>query len=255
MAVIDSWGLRPDPSRNPLTASPRRYWSQSDEDGILEQILFRIGLKSAGVFIEYGVGDGAVCNTLALLAKGWRGVWISNQDIIFTPRQGGRLVFKQTWVTQSNIFPLTEAAVARLGANGVGAPNVDVVSRDLDGNDYHFTKKLLEAGIAPRVWISEYNARFPVGVNWIMAHDDEHTWGEDDFYGASISAFSSLFEHHGYFPVACSARGANVFFVRNEFIDAFDDVPRNLEVGYQPPLPASTRWGHSVSARTLESQT
>lgn len=257
LAIIDSWGLTPDRSRNPLTAHPRRYFSQTDEDGILEQILSRIGMNTEGVFVEYGVGDGTVCNTVALLARGWKGVWISNEDLIFTPRPGGRLVYQQAWVTLGDIVRLTVNGLARLRSSdkAVGLEDVDVVSFDLDGNDYHFSKALLEAGLRPRAWIAEYNAKFPVGVSWVMKQDDAHTWKLDDYYGASISAFASLFEDHGYFPVACSAQGASVFFVRNEYSSMFDDVPRDLAVIYQPPLPGSTRWGHPVSRRTLESLT
>lgn len=255
-AVIDSWGLLPDRSVNPLTAHPRCYWSQSDEDGILEEILLRTGPSDEGVFIEYGVGNGAQCNTVALLAKGWQGAWISGEDLMFSPREGGRLAFEQAWITRDNIMQLTNTALARLSGSDANDPKgVDVVSLDLDGNDLHLAEVLLKAGIMPRVWIAEYNARFPVGTYWVMDYDASHTWKEDDFYGASISAFASAFRDHGYFPVACSVSGANVFFVRDDFRGAFDDVPQDLRTLYQPQFSASVQWGHKISARTLESLT
>jgi len=249
--VVDAWELRPSRSRNPLTIQARRYWSQADEDGILEEILLRTGPTDGGVFIEFGVGNGAECNTLALLARGWKGAWIGGEDLSFTPRPGGRLHFQKAWVTRANLEALTQSARRTLGDS-----IIDVVSLDFDGNDYHFTSLLLQNGLRPRVWISEYNARLPVGVNWVMEYNDTHRWAGDDYFGASISAFAELFQGYGYFPVACSAQGANIFFVQNDFLENFLDVPKTLEVIYQPPLyalsPSST---HSPSPRTLSSLT
>lgn len=255
-SVIHSWDLLTDRADNPLTAHPRRYWSQADEDGILEQILKRTGPESNGAFIEYGVGDGSQCNTLVLLSKGWTGAWISGEELIFEPRAKGRLMFERTWITRANIVELTHQVLARLGDSPtVGIADVDVVSLDLDGNDFHFTEELLNSSLKPRVWIAEYNARFPVGSQWVMPYDHSHTWRLDDYYGASISSLAALFEQHGYFPVACSAQGANVFFVRQDFSEYFDDVPKDLCSLYRPLLPASAKWGHPISARTLESMT
>ncbi len=256
LSATSSWAILTDRPGNPLTAWPRRYWSQSDEDGILAEILKRTGSPSNGVFVEYGVGDGTECNTLALLAMGWAGVWISGEQLIFEPRPDGRLIFERTWVTRKNVVELARGALARLGGSSeIGPADVDVVSLDLDGNDFHFTEDLLNLGFKPRVWIAEYNAHFPIGAQWIMPYDEEHTWKGDDYFGASISSFASLFGRFGYFPVACSATGANIFFVREDFSSNFDDVPQDLESLYRPLVPATRKWGHKVSAKTLESLT
>lgn len=256
MSAVSSWAALADRPENPLTMSPRRYWSQADEDGILERILERTGPSLDGVFVEYGVGDGSQCNTLALLAKGWSGVWISGEQLVFAPRPGGRLVFEQAWVTRRNIVELTHATFGRLrNTSNVPPVDVDVVSLDLDGNDIHFSEELLNSGIRPRVWIAEYNARFPVGSQWVMPYNEAHIWAEDDYFGASISSYAALFRRFGYFPVACSAQGANIFFVREDYSEKFDDVPQNLDALYRPLLRASRNWGHEVSAKTLESLT
>lgn len=256
MSAANSWASLTDRPGNPLTTCPQRYWSQADEDGILGRILERTGPSSNGVFIEYGVGDGSQCNTLVLLAMGWSGAWISGEQLVFVPRRGGRLVFERAWVTRRNIVELTNSVLARLrGSFEVDRAVVDVVSLDLDGNDFHFTEELLNAGIRPRVWIAEYNARFPVGSQWVMPYNEGHVWAEDDYFGASISAFTALFERFGYFPVACSAQGANVFFVREDYRGNFDDVPKDLGSLYRPLLRASRKWGHEVSPKTLESLT
>ena len=251
--MIEKWGLRPDRTINPLTRNPRRYWSQADEDGILEHILDRIGSNVHGFFLEYGVGDGRECNTLALLSRGWSGGWISGQELIFRPHPAGRLIFQQAWITIDNILSLTNFALERMEAASRG---IDVISVDLDGNDYHFTKVLLEAGIRPKVWISEYNARFPVGSRWVMPYRHHHEWAGDDYFGASISSFADLLEEHGYFPAACSAQGSNVFFVENALRNSFKDIPTELADLYQPPMYSlAPNWAHKPSALTLSSLT
>ena len=255
-SVTSSWTLLTERSDNPLTTPARRYWSQADEDGILEQILKRTGSPDDGVFLEYGVGDGSQCNTLLLLSLGWRGGWVSGEPLIFEPRPGGRLAFERAWVTRKNVVELGQKALARLaGPSETTLADVDVVSLDLDGNDFHFTEELLSSGLRPRVWIAEYNARFPVGSQWVMPYNETHTWNEGDYFGAAISAFAELFERFGYFPVACSAQGANVFFVRDDYRENFQDVPKDLHSLYRPLLRATRKWGHEVSAQTLESLT
>ena len=52
-----------------------KVYSQSDEDGILEEIFKRIGI-SQKKFIELGVQDGKECNTTYLLKSGWSGLWV-----------------------------------------------------------------------------------------------------------------------------------------------------------------------------------
>ena len=52
-----------------------RQRSQNDEDGIIEEIFRRLGIEN-GTFCEIGVENGLECNSLYLLHKGWRGVWV-----------------------------------------------------------------------------------------------------------------------------------------------------------------------------------
>jgi len=63
-------------------ASPRRLnrfgwraFSQSDEDGMIQEIFRRIGTTDRR-FVELGAGDGSENNTAYLLACGWSGGWV-----------------------------------------------------------------------------------------------------------------------------------------------------------------------------------
>lgn len=67
---------------NERNASPKRLmkfgrksFSQSDEDGLIEEVFRRIGERSRK-FVEIGVQSGVESNTTNLLAKGWSGAWV-----------------------------------------------------------------------------------------------------------------------------------------------------------------------------------
>jgi len=249
LEVSKAWNEHSRRAKNPLTANPRSYFSQSDEDGILEKILVRIGKSDSGKVIEFGVGRGNENNSLALLAKGWRGYWVGGEELCFEIPKTDRLGFSKSWITLENILDFSVTAKEFLGEG-----EIDLVSLDLDGNDYHFTEKLLTSGLRPKVWVSEYNAKFPVGAEWVMPYDENHAWTGDDYYGASFTSFTKLFRTHGYFPVACSISGANVFFVSNEFRNQFLDLEMTEDEIYEPPAyHLVRRWGHRKSPKTLES--
>lgn len=240
-------------SINPLTARPNIHFSQANEDSILERIFARIlpvdNSISDNSFLEYGPGDGLENNSLNLIAKGWKGGWIGNENLAFNIPNKSRLNYLQGWVNLSNIIELSEKAIPRKSWS-----DVDLVSLDFDGNDYHFTEKLLNEGLLPKVWVQEYNAKFPPLTSWVMPYNSEHVRTEaDDYWGASFLAFCELFKRFNYMPVACSAQGANVFFVRNEYSILFTDIPKNVTELYVPSLPIIPTVGYKTSPKTVES--
>src|SRR5437588_4792407 len=59
-----------------LRAFERRVYSQNGEDGIIQEILGRVG-TAAEFFVEIGVESGRECNCARLaLQEEWRGVFI-----------------------------------------------------------------------------------------------------------------------------------------------------------------------------------
>lgn len=234
---------------NPLNKFGAKYFSQADEDGITLEVVRRLGVVN-GTFAELGVGDGLENNTLILLASGWRGCWIGGQDLAFNPNiNPARLVFIKSWISLENIVASLRTGFARIAAS-----NVDVVSLDLDGNDYYFVREILKAGILPKLFIVEYNAKFPPPIKWTIKYDGDHHWDGTDYYGASIALFSELFAKYSYTLVCCNAvTGVNAFFVQNEYLPRFADVPKKTEdifVGATYQL--FERWGSAPSLKTIE---
>lgn len=238
-------------SGNPLAMAGHKAFSQSDEDGITLEILRRVGLLQGGVFAEFGVGNGTENNTLVLAALGWRGFWVGGEDLaVRTPGEQARhFRYLKDWVTLDNIV-----ALARRGLEAVQAQALDLISLDLDGNDLHFVRALLESGLRPSVFIVEYNARFPPPVEFTIDYDPAHRWLGDDYFGASLASFDKLFAAHDYRLVCCNSHtGSNAFFVDGRHAAHFADVPtgaHQLFVGPRYWLPKKS--GHPASLRTIE---
>jgi len=232
---------------NPFSRFGAKCFSQSDEDGLTLEIIRRLGL-SRGVFVEIGVGDGRENNTLILLAAGWRGVWLGAEDLAFDPSGAERLRFAKTWVTLDNVLSLTRDHLALFEAT-----QADVLSVDVDGNDFYLCEALLTAGFRPELFIVEYNAKFPPGIEFVVPYAPDRGWAGDDFFGASLLSLATLFATHGYKLVCCNAAtGANAFFVKAERFHLFPETPTDLRSVYAPPhYDLLTQYGHPASLDTI----
>ncbi len=251
MDVYDHGRRRRAESANPLNAHGLKCFSQSDEDGITLEILRRMDALDDGTFVEFGVGDGMENNTLILSSLGWKGVWAGGEKL--APRidvEGAkRLAYLKSWITRGNVVDLLER-----GLTAIGRAAPDVISLDLDGNDLHLVDALLAAGFAPKLFIVEYNAKFPPPVRWSVSYDEHHVWKSDDYFGASLASFVEVFERFGYRLVCCNAQtGANAFFVDRRHDAAFADVPTDIRSLYQGPRYWLYRnYGHARSVKTVE---
>jgi len=99
----------------------------------------------------------------------------------------------------------------------------------------------------------EYNAKFIPPIQWSIEYDPTHVWMGDDYFGASLASFNILFEKYNYRLVCCNSHtGANAFFVREEFAQYFDDVPKDIRIIYVPPrYVLSKQYGHKPALETI----
>ena len=235
---------------NPLNKFGKKCFSQTDEDGITLEILRRIGHIDDGFYAEFGVGDGTENNTLILAALGWKGFWVGGEKLKIDVDSANykKFTYLRAWVTSENILDLTEKGCAKIDSE-----KLDVISVDLDGNDIYFVEKLLENGFKPKLFIVEYNAKFPPPVKFQIEYDPKHVWKGDDYYGASLTSFSNLFDNFGYKLVCCNSHsGVNAFFVDATYSKSFSDVPIDIDKVYvEPRYQRYTRYGHKASLRTI----
>ncbi len=236
---------------NPLNRHGYKCFSQGDEDGITLEILRRINCLGTGVFAEFGVGDGTENNTLILAALGWRGLWVGGEALQFDLNDNSEnsYAYIREWITRENIVSLATAGLARIGTG-----NPDVISLDLDGNDIYLVDELLKNGLRPRLFMVEYNSKFPPPVRFQIAYDAGHKWGGDDYFGASLAAFNDLFSDRGYRLVCCNSQtGANAFFVDSKYSEFFADVPADLgQIYCQPRYHRYKYHGLKQSVRTVK---
>jgi hypothetical protein len=239
--MIQNELLRHSLLNNPKYLEPNRLelhgfkvYSQNDEDGIIQEIFKRIGTTSK-TFIEFGAGDGMQNNTAYLLMQGWRGHWIEGSSAFVSKIKKaykraidrGQLFVEDSFITKDNINSL-------LGKHFAG--EIDLLSIDIDGNDYYIWKNI--NCINPRVVVVEYNAKFPPPCSYIMEYDETHQWDESDKMGMSLQAATDLGESLGYQLVGTNLNGINAFFVRKDIIqenaNALFPLPATAEKLYNP---------------------
>jgi hypothetical protein len=206
-------------------------YSQNGEDGIISEIFKRIGVTNRD-FVEIGVQDGNECNSGLLLTNNWTGLWIeaNKKDVQKINKQfrylldPGLLNVSQNFVKSDNINSI-------LLQNNV-ANDFDLLSIDIDGNDYWIWKSL--ENYRPRVVVIEYNAVFKPPQRWVMKYNENHIWDKTNYYNSSLQSLSELGESKGYKLVCCDFTGTNAFFVADECLGENFFKPGDIQLHYQP---------------------
>lgn len=208
-----------------------QVFSQFGEDGILAEIFNRIGVTNH-FFIEFGVENGTETNTTRKLLNGWNGVWIegekSHVEDIHKSFAGyianGSLNVLNSFITAENIEELFNKA------NIPQEP--DLLSIDIDRNDYHIWKSINR--YRARVVVIEYNAIYRPGDKFIVPYDSNARWDGSSHFGASLEAYCQLGSEKGYKLVGCTFSGVNAFFVREDLIANHFEAPYTAENHYEP---------------------
>jgi len=184
----------------------KKIHSQNGEDGIIEHIFNGIGTTNK-VAVEFGVsagGQGLETNTRYLSEQGWKTFWLDSELATDLPQN---CVFKKAFLTVENICKIFKE---------LGVPTeFDLLSIDIDGNDYHIREKL--SVYKPRVVVLEYNGSIPPDVPYIMPRNDSYVWQLwKTNFGASLLSYTEQAERLGYDLVYCESKGVNAFYVRKD---------------------------------------
>jgi hypothetical protein len=206
-----------------------KVYSQSDEDGIINEIFKRIGIKKK-FFIEFGLQDGKECNTAFLLKSGWNGSWVDMStnvkqlNIDFKKFINKNLKFYKYKILKSNVNEIIQKCSNE-------NKEIDLLSIDIGINTYHVLNEII---LNPRVIVTEYNAKLRDEVEWTADYSEKKDWDGDDNFGASLKSFEIMMNKKGYFLVACNITGVNAFFVRKDLInsDFIDNYSSNYH--YEP---------------------
>jgi predicted O-methyltransferase YrrM len=218
-----------DPKR--LLRYGAKAYSQNDEDGILAEIFRRIGTTER-TFVEIGAGVGLENNTLALLVQGWRGLWVESDNAKAERARNNLAAYVASdQLRIENVFA-TREDVDSLLHNSALTAEPDLLSIDVDGNDYHLWQAV--QSISPRVVVMEYNSSWFPPMSLAVAYQERFEWKANTYFGASLKALELLAERKGYHLVGCCFAGVNAFFVRADLCGTHFCEPYTAENHYEP---------------------
>jgi hypothetical protein len=218
-----SEAARPALESVPLTGAEFKVFSQNGEDGVIAELLRRIG-TGPRFFAEIGTGSGSESNCVALAdVLGWGGVFFECD-----PRLNAQLEAKYAGRARVRTVQavVTPENVGQLLADAGVPTDLDILAIDTDGRDYWLWNAL--TGFAPRIVVIEYNAA--LGPSEALTVPSDHTapWDGTQFFGASIAALQQLASARGSRLVHTDLSGTNAFFVRSDLLagcPAADVVP------------------------------
>lgn len=219
---VNRYSLRP--KIRDINRFEKKICSQNGEDGIINAIFRKIGTTNR-FYVEFGVENGAECNTRYLKeAKNWEGLMMDGRE------NPGTLI-KQEFITAENIQALFRKYTV--------PDRFDLLSIDLDLNDYWVWKAIVD--YRPRVVIIEYNSTVPLNQSKVVAYEAKAMWDGSNYFGASLGALIKLGKEKGYTLVGCENRGINAFFVLDELMGPHFDLP-SPEAMFKPPV-----WGKKIN--------
>lgn len=208
-----------------------KVYSQSDEDGIIEEIFNRIGTTNKK-FIEFGVDYGLENNTHYLLLKGWNGLWIEGSSKNFeTIKKKFKPIIAKEKLKVLNKF-INKDNINDIFIEGGVTGEIDLLSIDIDGNDIYVWDNINV--INPRVVCIEYNGKIPPSSDWVQPYNPEFIWDGTDYTGSSLNYINKIAKKKGYTLVGTSVSGVNAFFVRNDLCKFRFHKSNKIEDFYNP---------------------
>jgi hypothetical protein len=195
-----------------------RVFSQHGEDGMIASLIDKVGM-GPGKFVEFGFGP-LQNNTLAFAFRTHAsGLYLDgarrNCDIatrMFRLMRRSDIKVKCAWIEDCNIDKLI--------VEGIGSGELDILSVDVDGNDYWFWRAI--TSVQPRITVVEYNASFgphrAVTVPYDQAFERHKKHPSGIYHGMSLQAAVKLGEEKGHALVGCDLEGVNAFFVRSDLL-------------------------------------
>lgn len=214
-----------------LTEFELRCFSQHGEDGVIAEILRRVG-RGSSHFVEFGIETGREGNCVFLAdVLGWEGLFVEADESDYQSlarkyaATDGVRTLNET-ITPGNIEDVFASA-------GVPA-EPDVLSIDVDGQDYWLWEAL--DAYRARVVVIEYNPLLPAGRQLVQPRDRVEPWDGTNYFGASLDALCALAARKRYQLVHTDLAAGNAFFVRADVAAELflppEAVPRRHEPNY-----------------------
>jgi hypothetical protein len=197
------------------TLQARRFGlrSRDGSDGLLLALLDAADVETR-TFVDLGSGSsGGGCAVLAF-ELGWYGLMVEGREEAAAKLQAE---WPHLPVRCAMLQPDTVGRVVAEMMAEAGLPmTIDALSLDIDSVDYWVFESL---DISPRVLMLEYNAYFGPTAS-VTVPKDFVGRVEPEYFGASLTALTSLARRKGFDLVICEESGLNAFFVRRDLAPA-----------------------------------
>ncbi len=210
-----------DPGLEAMEAARQSIVSQSGEDGILLYLADKLSLSSQ-TCLEVGAWDGKhLSNTWNLIENhGWRGVLIEMDAERFRDLpQAYSDPQKNLYINECVAFTGSNTIDELLKKNGFTG-NMDIMSIDIDGDDWYIFESLEE--FKPNVIVIEYNPTIPNHVYFVQGRHSNHP------AGASLAAYVELGRRKGYEAVFVTI--TNIILVKKELYPLLGIASNDLSV-------------------------
>lgn len=206
-------------SKNTLNKYAKNIHSQFGEDGILEYIFLVMKTRNPWC-VEFGAWDGiAFSNTRAFIENGWNGVLIEPNPRKFKVLQKNNAQFPKVHLLQEFVQFEGSNSLDNLLQRTEIPKSFDLLSIDIDGNDYHIWESVQH--YTPKVVVIEFNATIPHDIEFIQ---------EKNFainQGTSLLALNNLAKKKKYELVCCTEW--NAIFVHQKYFPLLKIKDNSIE--------------------------
>ena len=184
----------------------KKIFSQNGEDGITMKLVELIynGDNDNKFYVEFGVENGAECNTRILREKyNWKGLQMDGGH------ENDSINLRKEFITKENVVDLFKKYNVPM--------NINVLCVDIDYNDFYCLNEIL-ANYKCDIIICEYNATHPANEDKIVIYNKDAYFDGTNYFGASLLSFDKLGKKYNYSLIYCDKMGVNCFFVHNDII-------------------------------------
>lgn len=193
-----------------------RVFSQYEEDGKLLYIFSIIGMPNK-TFVEIGSDDGINSNCANFAFNfGFHGLFLDGNPTAIKRGRKFYSKYPHPWMytPKFTCAKVTAENINQLVKDAKLEGDIDLLSVDIDGNDYWVWKALEQ--VSPNVVIIETHVEFGMR-NIVVPYDPNYFYpGKHPVYhGASPVAMTKLAKEKGYRLVGANQLGFNMIFVKN----------------------------------------
>lgn len=207
-------------------------YAQGTEEAILARLMERI--KPVHRFcVDIGASDGLRNSNTARLLRddAWSGWLAEGSDYRFGKLAAHYAGANGVQLHHGRVQP---DDVDRLLAGADAPQDFDLLSIDIDGNDYWLWRGL--QAFRPRIVVIEYNPYYAPPERWVMCFNPDHEWDGSTYYGASLESLYRLGKQKGYELVCCDDMGNNAFFVREDLYARLGIANNDPSVLFRPAM-------------------